>query len=208
MSGPLSGLRRGFRAALGGALLLALAIDSGRASAAASNDDAPAGDVAATWKKNAVELHYQALTTRYSCEGLKQKVRVLLLYFGAREDGLRLRTYGCAGGPYRPSPVVNFAADFETLQPADPGSAGTVAARWVERSLFARTRVSRNAPSYITRGDCELVQKFVAVLLPAFAHQTISDLTRCIPHELDGTMPNLRVRVLMTAADATGVPPL
>ena len=131
------------------------------------------------------ELHYQALTTRYSCEGLKQKVRVLLLYFGAREDGLRLRTYGCAGGPYRPSPVVNFAADFETLQPADPGAAGTVAARWVERTLFARTRVSRNAPSYITRGDCELVQKFVAVLLPAFAHQTISDLTRCIPHELD-----------------------
>ena len=195
------------RAAVAGALLLSLAIDSGAApgsaSGAASNGGAPAGEVASTWNKNAIELHYQAFTTRYSCEGLKQKARALLLYFGAREDGLRLRTYGCAGGPYRASPVVNLAADFETLRPADPPAAGTVPARWVERSLFARTRVSRDAPSYITRGDCEFVQKFVAVLLPAFAHEILSNLTRCIPHELDGTMPNLRVRVLVAAPAAT-----
>ena len=63
------GVKELLRAAAAGGLLVALAIDSGAASGGSSNDAAPAGDVAATWKKNAIELHYQALTTRYSCEG-------------------------------------------------------------------------------------------------------------------------------------------
>jgi hypothetical protein len=180
------------RAAIAAALVGALL----HGTAAAAEPTAPA-----TWKKQEVKLVYQGLTTKYSCEGLKQKVRNLLRYFGARSEGIKLRAYGCAGGPYRPSPVVNLQMEFEALQPAAAGGKGTVPARWVERNLFAETKVSRDAPSYIERGDCELVQKFVAVVLPSFAHETLSDLTRCIPHELDGTMPNLRVRVLVPDDD-------
>jgi hypothetical protein len=46
----------------------------------------------------------------------------------------------------------------------------------------------------------------VAVVLPAFAHETLADLTRCIPHELSGTMPNLRVRVLVAGSADEGSP--
>jgi hypothetical protein len=157
---------------------------------------------AATWTQHSLTFAYQGMTTQYSCEGLKQKMGALLRYFGARPESIRLRTYGCAGGPYRPSPAINLAMDFETLAPS-PADGATDAVRggWIERDLFGKTRISRQAPSSIGRGDCELVEKFVASVLPSFTHEIVRNLTRCIPHELNGTMPNLRVRVLAPETD-------
>ena len=163
---------------------------------------ATATAAAATWTQHTLTFAYQGLTTRYSCEGLKQKMGALLRYFGARPESIRLRTYGCAGGPYRPSPAINLAMDFETLAPSPAdGATATVRGAWVERDLFGKTRIARQAPSSIGRGDCELVEKFVATVLPSFTHEILRDLTRCIPHELNGTMPNLRVRVLAPETD-------
>src|SRR4051812_36097947 len=62
----------------------------------------------AAWTKHTMTFGYQGMTTRYSCEGLKGKMRALLRYFGARPESIRLNAYGCAGGPYRASPAVNL----------------------------------------------------------------------------------------------------
>ena len=160
----------------------------------------------ATWTEHTLTFAYQGLTTQYSCEGLKEKMGALLRYFGARRDSIRLRAYGCAGGPYRPSPAINLAMEFATLAPSEAADA-TVAVRgaWVERELFGKPRISRQAPSSIGRGDCELVEKFVATVLPSFTHEIMRNLTRCIPKELNGTMPNLRVRVLAPETDQNHV---
>ncbi len=39
-------------------------------------------EVAATWKRYELDFHYMGFTTRYSCEGLRDKVRQLLLHSG------------------------------------------------------------------------------------------------------------------------------
>jgi hypothetical protein len=171
------------------------------ASAAAAPTPGASAVVPADWTEHQITFTYQGLTTSYSCEGLKEKMRNLLRYFGARPDSIRLRAYGCAGGPYRPSPVVNLAIGFATLAPSATGGAAAIPAAWIERDLLPETRISRDAPGSITRGDCELVQRFVATVLPSFTHEILHDLTRCIPKELNGTMPDLRVRVLAPRTD-------
>jgi hypothetical protein len=164
------------------------------------------GAVPATWTEHKITFAYQGLTTHYSCEGLKHKMGDLLRYFGARPKGIRLRAYGCAGGAYRPSPAINLEMEFATLAPSAEGAAAGVTGAWVERDIFPQTQISREAPSHITRGDCELIQKFVAAVLPSFTHEIVQDLTRCIPYQLDGTVPNLRVRVLAPQTDRGEAP--
>ena len=110
---------------------------------------------------------------------------------------MKVRAYGCAADPYRPAPAVNLQLEFETLAPANGAQSGLVAATWVERDVYPEVKVQQEAPQHITRGDCELVQRFTDTVLPSFTHETIQDLTTCIPHRLDGTIPNLRVKVLV-----------
>ncbi len=161
--------------------------------------------VDAVWKQNEMKLGYQGFTTNYSCQGLRDKVESLLLYFGAKKDTMKVSAYGCAAGPYRPVPAVNLSLKFETLMPAEPGEEDTVTAEWVERDLFPQKKVQQAAPQRITRGDCEIVERFVAKVLPSFSHETLQDLTTCIPNKFDGTIPNLRERVLVPAG--TPAPP-
>jgi len=155
--------------------------------------------VDAVWKQHELDFGYQGFTTSYSCEGLKDKMESLLLYFGARKEGMKVSAYGCAAGPYTAVPAVNLKLRFETLVPADAGTPDAVAAKWVERDLFPEKKVQQPAPQYITRGDCEVVERFTALVLPAFSHETLQDLTTCVPKSFNGTMPNLREKVLVPA---------
>ena len=79
----------------------------------------------------------------------------------------------------------------------EAGAAGAVAAKWVERDLFPQKKVQQAAPRHITRGDCEVVERFTALVLPSFTHETLQDLTTCVPHRRGGTIPNLREKVLV-----------
>ena len=42
--------------------------------------------MAAVWKQRKVEFHYFGRTSRYSCDGLRDKMRAMLLEMGARQD--------------------------------------------------------------------------------------------------------------------------
>lgn len=183
------------------AAALAGVLSQGLATAASPTPGGPrpsgSREVEAIWRQHALTIGYQGFTTSYSCEGFKDKMRALLRWFGARPASIRLRTHGCAGGPYRASPAIELALEFETLAPLPSGDASTdVRGVWIERDLFGKTRVSRDAPSHIDRSDCELVQKFVAAVLPSFTHEIETNLTRCIPNQRSGSVPLLRVRVL------------
>ena len=78
--------------------------------------------VAAVWRERHVDFMYAGRTTRYSCDGLRDKVRAMLLDLGARRDP-RIVAIGCEGedrlrvNSLQPSLSIAFTA------PALPDSA-------------------------------------------------------------------------------------
>ena len=160
-------------------------------------------EVAAVWKAHDTQFSYQGFTTRYSCQGLKDKMESLLVFFGARPEGLKVSTQGCSAPPFRPAPAVDLRMRFDTLAPASESAVEVVAARWAQRNLSGETKVQQEAPQWITRGDCELVERFVDLVLPMFSHRVLENRITCIPHRRSGTLPTLRVEVLVPdSADA------
>ena len=68
-------------------------------SAQASADDAT---VQAVWTPKPVHFTFMGFTAKYSCDGLADQMRKILLLLGARAD-LKLIPVGCSGtgGPRR-----------------------------------------------------------------------------------------------------------
>jgi hypothetical protein len=52
--------------------------------------------MAAVWKEQHINFFYMGRTSRYSCEGLRDKVRAMLLELGARRD-MNIAAVGCVG---------------------------------------------------------------------------------------------------------------
>lgn len=154
-------------------------------------------EVAATWKRYELDFHYMGFTTRYSCEGLRDKVRQLLLHSGVRKD-LKISARGCERSYGRiadfPSlRIVFWAPELPEVGRRDVGEPAT--ARW------RRVTITRNQPRGLEPGDCELVELFRDRLLPELTARVISDETNCIPHQLVGTHVQLEFEVL------EGLPP-
>ena len=154
----------------------------------------PAERVPAVWQEHEVIFSYQNFTTRYSCAGLKTKVRQILNELGARDDA-KVTSYGCGASYFEPSPSASVKLRFATLQPS-PRETGddVIAAQWQVVELSA------HRPQFLDRGDCFLVERFRDDVLPYFAHEVTRDRTTCIPHQLTGTAPNLHLRVLRPAS--------
>ena len=62
-------------------------------------------------------------TTTYSCDGLADKLRMLLLAAGARAD-VKSQPGACAAPFGRPDKFARADLTFSTLAPADAGAAG------------------------------------------------------------------------------------
>ena len=73
---------------LGWMVVLAMAFGLG-ASAALADDTQDT--VAGVWVKHDVHFTYMGLTTFYSCDGLENKLKLLLRAAGARESRSRVR---------------------------------------------------------------------------------------------------------------------
>src|ERR1700681_887790 len=62
----------------------------------------------AAWAQKEFNFTYQGFTTKYSCDGLADKVREILLTFGARKD-LKVNRWGCTGRSGVPDPFPGVA---------------------------------------------------------------------------------------------------
>jgi hypothetical protein len=157
-----------------------LAATAGAAGAA----DAPvpvADTVAATWQHHKFTMNYYGITSLYTCDGLEEHVRSILLHLGARKD-VKVNATGCPG-PDVPSHTAWIQMDFDTLRPADAASAAlTVRAYWAAREL------SPQRPNFMGSGDCELVAQMKDSISKSFAMRDVLYRTDCVPHEitLDG----------------------
>ena len=162
---------------------------------------APAGaaeaDVLAAWKRHEIDFTYMGFTTRYSCEGLRDKMRVLLRAAGARPD-FDVSVRACAGMPGGVTEFPRVRLVFFAPELPEPGSreVGEPApSRWVP------VRLARRQPRDLEIGDCELVEQFRDRVLTAFTSRNLQHDINCIPHQLSGSSFDVRVEVLK------GLPP-
>lgn len=170
-----------------GLMAICLAAAWARPAAAADEEE-----IAATWKRYEVRFHYTGFTTRYSCDGLQDKVRRLLLHAGVRKD-LKISLSGCEVGPGRVASmpglrIVFWAPELPEAGRRDVGEPAL--ARW------RRVVMRRNQPRWLEAGDCELVEQFRDRLLPQLMTRAVSSDINCVPYQLVGTRIDLAFEVL------------
>jgi len=160
---------------------------------------APDGDNAslAAWAPKELRFIYQGFTTRYSCDGLRDKVRSALLALGARKD-LAVHEWACASPPDRPDPFPGVNIKMQVLTPLSATAAApdatAVAAHWKTVDL----RLNRDALS--ENGDCELIEQIKQSILPLFTTRNVEYSSNCVPHQLSAGGTLLRAEVLISDA--------
>jgi hypothetical protein len=177
-----AGIRNPIRGAFGRSILwLAIAVLSGGAGvgvAEAADTAAPA----AHWVQRNFDYTYMGFTAKYSCDGLLESVRAVLLALGARKQDLQIQSRGCT----RLEGVETFpgvSAHFAVLVPDtndDLGKAGSgapQAAQWKTVDLVRLTRTGIDAP-------CELLEQLKAKALPLFTSRNLTFQSSCVPHEV------------------------
>ena len=140
------------------------------------------------WKEQHLNFFYMGRTSRYSCGGLRDKVRAMLLDLGARRD-LTVTALGCEEPDSRvrlgsAGPSLNIVFFAPALPDARakasrPGDWAAVDAQF--ESFTIANDVFRN----MGVADCELVQEFARQILPRLVVRDLKqDITvRAVPAE-------------------------
>ena len=151
--------------------------------------EAGGGPVKAVWKEQKLEFAYMGRTARYSCQGLRDKMRSLLLDLGARRD-LQVSLLGCdESAPLRRGylgPKLGLVFSIPVLpdpaaKPAHPGDLQPVDARYEPFTLTS------DAFRNFGVGDCELVEEFAREILPRFSARIAKQDITCIPFQATGS---------------------
>jgi hypothetical protein len=151
-------------------------------------DDAPVAPEPGVWQLHKLAFDYFGFTSTYSCDGLADTLRRLLLIAGARAD-VHAEPGACGAPEGRPDKFARADLSFYTLAPA--GSAGNAGepgqGRWQAVDLTA------HHPLDLQIGDCELVEQFRdRILKKMFAIRNLEDGTFCVPHQESGSLIDLR----------------
>ena len=151
----------------------------------------------ATWTPKELNFLYQGFTTRYSCDGLREKVRSALLILGARKKDLVVHETGCVSPNGGPELFPGVRIKMQVLTPATAAAtpaADTVAAHWKAVDL----RLDRDALS--ESGDCELLEQIKQSIVPLFTTRNIKYSSNCVPHQLSAGGTILKADVLVSDA--------
>jgi hypothetical protein len=156
-------------------------------TSAALADDSATAVSAGSWQQHKYSFQFLGFTSTYSCDGLADKLRKLLIAAGAAD--VKAQPGACARGFGRPDVFARADLTFSTLAPVDagaPGAAKPVNGTWrpVEFAL--------NSPRDLQRGDCELIEQFKQQVLPMFATRNVVSDTTCIPYQESGSNINLK----------------
>jgi hypothetical protein len=145
--------------------------------------------IAAVWREQHLRFIYMGRTSRYSCDGLRDKVRAMLLDLGARRD-LSITALGCEYGaePARlgslgPRLNIVFSAPAlpqPELKPLHPGDLGVVNAR------FETFTITSDAFRNMGLADCELVEEFTHQILPKLVARNLNQDISCVPFQQSG----------------------
>jgi hypothetical protein len=163
-------------AVLGG--VLALSVDS-RCAMAGAADTTPGELVTGAWQHHKLTFNFYGITALYTCSGLEDHVRQILVHLGARKD-LTVRATGCPGAFDTPSHNAWVNTDFYSLAPAtDAGGSETVNARWT------LLEVTPHRPDFMGDGDCELIEEMKDFITKNFTLRDVQYRTDCVPREVN-----------------------
>jgi hypothetical protein len=170
---------------------------------------APGGDAARTaqparWTQRKIYFTYLGFTTHYSCEGLTDKVRGVLLQLGARKADMNVHEAGCTSRAGEPTPFPAVQGTFSVLEPVAPteassssGAAGVVVAHWQP------VNVRFDHQDLDMSGQCELLEQVQQHILPLFPARNVQFKSLCIPHQLTAGGNSLQAEVLMPDQSGT-----
>ncbi len=191
------------------AALAAAVVGVGYGTGSARADDgvgAPGSHEPGTWAEHKYSFAYLGFTSTYSCDGLADKLKVLLLAAGARPD-VKSTPGACAAQFGRPDKFARADLTFYTLVPdtaaktPDPKTPGAKPVDGVWRSVTLQP----HAPRQLAVGDCELVEQFRDSVLPMFATRNVDSHTTCIPHQESGSTLALSFESFAAAPPAPAV---
>ena len=179
-------------AALAGAVL-ALGAGAGTALAAAENVQP------SVWEHHQATTAWFGQTTHYTCSGLENTLRQILLYFGARSD---LKVEASCPDQIDPVRTAVVKTDFYSLKPAPTGAADTISAQWVPVKL---TPQSPSQAPFLGTSECELIFQFKDLLTKSFSFRNLNYQASCFPHYVSLLDYYVHGQVLKTDAQLKSV---
>jgi len=182
---------------VGCALLTALLIP--RTSLA----DEPSARERGVWQKHEYSFAYMGFTSTYSCDGLADKIRLLLITAGARPDA-KSQPGACASGFGRPDKFARAELTFYTLAPS--GADASSDSKPVD-GIWRPVLLTDRSPRELSTGDCELIEQFRNSVLPMFTTRNVGDHATCIPYENSGSIIGLRFESFTAAPSRPHKPP-
>ncbi len=157
----------------------------------------------AAWVPRELRLTYQGFTAKYSCDGLSDRIKEVVLLLGARKQDLHVTPIGCSGGYGRPTPFPGVSVKMSVLEPIGdktPAGATPVAVVWRNVDV-ARPQTLAAA------GDCELTEQIKQSVLPLFTVRNVEYKSTCVPHQLTPGGTSLKADVLVPARVAAPASP-
>ena len=153
------------------------------------------------WYRHESSFTFLGFTSTYSCDGLADKLRDLLIAAGARPDA-KAYPNACAAGFGRPDKLASARLVFYTLSPPGARPAGDAPDGPPLPASWHPVVFTTRSPRTLERGDCELVEQFVTGVLPVFTTRNVENRTTCVPHQESGSVINLSFEAL-TAVQVT-----
>ena len=143
--------------------------------------DTTDGGQSAVWAQKEFKFIYQGFTTKYSCDGLHDKMRRILLEFGARKQDLKIGEWGCSGRSGVPDPFPGVIVKMSVLVPADVTAAPGAQAL---PSHWRAVQLKLDNSSLSEAGECELIEQVKQQVLPLFTTRNVDLKSTCVPHQL------------------------
>jgi hypothetical protein len=176
------------------------------ALAAGTADGDGAGSAqSGSWQPHKYDFHFMGFTSTYSCDGLADKLQLLLRVVGARPDAKVIPL--CARGTGVPDKLAEASLKFSSLQLADANA--PVAAAGAPDSapgVWRHVELAPRHPFELQTGDCELVEQFRDTLLPMFVTRNVNNQVTCVPHQDSGSNFSLSFDVFAPALPVKGTP--
>ena len=184
------------------ALVLALLLPWAPAAQAQAPAETSAPPTWAVWTPKELTFVYMGFTSHYSCDGLRDKMRSILLQLGARPD-LTVREVPCSGMAGRPSEFPGVTVNMNVLAPFDAAksnaNATPVPAHWKTVEISTDRDPLREA------GDCELVEQVKSRVLPLFNARNVDYRSSCVPNQLQ--LGGTQIKGELLVADAPNPQP-
>jgi hypothetical protein len=153
--------------AMRSALVLACLLTTGSGAGAQEQ----AGSSPGEWKAREFTFQLMEFTSRYTCDGLHQKLEIVLQQLGAK-PGAELMETGCMEPGYKGTRVPSATMRFATLVPAQ--GAGTQQGAWKSVNLVGNEKFENT--------ECELLEEVVRSLVPLFTVRNVQPMPPCFPH--------------------------